>query len=390
MMLYKCASGDVKRNRKRQLQAIIISCLLVAGLFSSSWFSLPTSRGLSESWQVRHETADLLNDVKKSRPVSGKLKSECCQEAKRRKLEDLCSSSSSSSSSNKPNNNISDDLHTTCHCIDYMLCRLIVVTALSSNHFFESFDFFGSLHSHLPDTKVIVYDLGLTESEADTIMSYCNVLEVRRFDFDRYPPHTTDLFVYAWKPHVCDEISKEHDVILYCDVSCRINPRFTPHLPHLFEFPVLARIYQDNRPITATTHEGMIEYLLPNLSPAMIAKAMPRHFEASAILFLSNRAMRKRFMRHWVDCARKTNCIAPEGSKLAPCNWSEPVFAGCHRYDQSALNLILFRELSSTGLRRLFESSNSELFRINKYASVDYDNEKSTECGILYNFNFHY
>lgn len=302
-------------------------------------------------------------------------------------MEDLCSSSSSSSNKN---NNISDELHATCHCIDYMLCRLIVVTALSSNHFFESLDFFGSLRSHLPDTKVIVYDLGLTKSEADTIRSYCNVLEVRKFDFDQYPPHTMDLFVYAWKPHVCDEMSKEHELILYCDASCRVNPRFTPHLPRLFEFPVLARIYQNHLPITVTTHGGMIEYLLPNLAPTTIAKAMPRHFEASAILFLSNEVMRKRFMRHWVDCAKKIECIAPEGSRLAPCNWSEPIFAGCHRYDQSALNLILFRELSPTALSELFENSHSKLFRINKHVSVDYDDEKSKECGILYDLYLHY
>ena len=95
-------------------------------------------------------------------------------------------------------------------------------------------------------------------------------------------------------------------------------------------------------------------------------------------------------MRHWVDCAKKMECIAPEGSRLAPCNWSEPIFAGCHRYDQSALNLILFRELSPTALSELFENSHSKLFRINKHVSVDYDDEKSKECGILYDLYLHY
>ena len=41
--------------------------------------------------------------------------------------------------------------------IDY----LTVVTGISSNHYAESLDMIGSVHHYLPNTDLIVYDLGL-------------------------------------------------------------------------------------------------------------------------------------------------------------------------------------------------------------------------------------
>ena len=38
-------------------------------------------------------------------------------------------------------------------------------------------------------------------------------------------------------------------------------------------------------------------------------------------------------MKAWVTCALNEACIAPEGSKIAPC-------CGCHRFDQDALTII--------------------------------------------------
>lgn len=128
-------------------------------------------------------------------------KSECCITAEKYTLEILC-----------PENTEVKDPEM-CSCTDYMLCKLVMLTAFSSNHFRESQDFFGSVHAILPNTKIIVYDIGLTEAEVNRVQSYCNVLEVRKFNFDLYPPHVKELYKCAWKPLIVNEVSKEYSTV---------------------------------------------------------------------------------------------------------------------------------------------------------------------------------
>ena len=61
--------------------------------------------------------------------------------------------------------------------------------------------------------------------------------------------------------------------------------------------------------------------------------------------------MKFKFLNYWVDCALHQECIAPHGSNLWPCDFKlgnktkgAGVYIGCHRYDQSALAMILIRE----------------------------------------------
>ena len=55
-----------------------------------------------------------------------------------------------------------------------------------------------------------------------------------------------------------------------------------------------------------------------------------------------------KILEPWVDCVLHKECIAPEGAELT-CNKTnglnaKVVYSGCHRYDQSAHNMILVRE----------------------------------------------
>ena len=92
----------------------------------------------------------------------------------------------------------------------------------------------------MPDTEVIVYDLGLTAQQVKQIESYCNVKEVRPFQFDRYPKHTKMLFKYAWKPFIIKEMVDEYELFFYCDASCRMKGSLISLLPNLIkQYPIL-------------------------------------------------------------------------------------------------------------------------------------------------------
>ena len=101
----------------------------------------------------------------------------CCKIAEDTKLEVLCWK--------EP---FYHPVSTHCSCTEYMMCKLVVVTGISSNHFQESRSLFGSVHEQMPNTKIIVYDIGLTKSQVSTLQTYCNV-EIRKFNFQKYPKH---------------------------------------------------------------------------------------------------------------------------------------------------------------------------------------------------------
>ena len=257
----------------------------------------------------------------------------CCSVAAEKKLEDLCPSKGGNE-------------HPTCNCTNYILCKMVVVTALSSNHFEESKDFFGSIHALLPRNKIIVYDLGLNLIEQKNVSSYCNT-EIRKFNFSKYPPHTKDLFTYAWKPLIIKELSEEHEVFFWCDSSCRITPNFLEYVANIIKFPILPLRRINN--VIRTTHDRMFEYLhMNNMTREQMMTAAPQ-FEANSLVFQANDFVKNKFLLKWVDCALHPECIAPPGAGLFGCDFQRPMndYAGCHRYDQSALNAILIRDHST-------------------------------------------
>ena len=239
-----------------------------------------------------------------------------------------------------------------CSCNDIFLCRLVVVTGFSSNHFEEAQDMIASVQHHLPNTRLIVYDLGLTTEERDLVESYCNV-EYRKFNFNHYPNHAKDLKTCAFKPIIIEEISKEYEVVMWGDSSVRImSPHFVSTLfPYFKRFPFIPGP-PSNLPAVALTHVGMIDYLNVTETRKQL-DVYHITIQAGCWIMWINKLMREMFLNLWVDCALHHECIAPHGSRLGPCDLSKRYYCNCHRYDQSALNLILIKIVQQLDLKVL-------------------------------------
>ena len=135
---------------------------------------------------------------------------------------------------------------TNCTCEDFLYCRLVIVTAISSNHFREAQDMFSSVQANLPHTRLIVYDLGLSIREKIQLSRYCNV-QVRTIDFSNYPLHVKKLDNYAWKPIITSEITRVYEVVIYGDASLRIfQPAEEKLIPLLLEFPFVPGQFFDD------------------------------------------------------------------------------------------------------------------------------------------------
>ena len=81
---------------------------------------------------------------------------------------------------------------------------------------------------------------------------------------------------------------------------------------------------------TCYTNEKMFDWFQETTSNFA---SINTHIHA-AFLTVTKNFLSSIILKAWVTCALDVKCISPEGSRLAPC-------CGCHRYDQSALQIIL-------------------------------------------------
>lgn len=109
----------------------------------------------------------------------------------------------------------------------------------------------------------------------------------------------------------------------------------------------------------AVTNPGMLKTIPTNQKQF---KTSP-HVSMSAMMLHNRPDIQTNLMRPWMACAIEEECMAPTGSKWK-CyfDFTGMEYARCHRYDESALNILL---------KNLFDYKNSE-FYINKNTYFDH------------------
>ena len=231
--------------------------------------------------------------------------------------------------------------------VEGFMRRLVTVTAVSDNHFDESQTMLSSVERCLPHNKVILYDLGLKNENKRRIKELYKNVQIQPFPFSDYKNHShvKDLLTYAWKPIIIKKVSLEYDIIMYGDASMRMKEscNIKLALSRLLHFPFFAAVRYRYKAIEFT-HDGMIEYLhFPNSRKDL---ADMYSIEATGFLMWANTIMKELLIEPWLDCALHRECIAPLGATLRPCIFTknhDGHYIGCHRYDQSALDIILAR-----------------------------------------------
>ena len=174
---------------------------------------------------------------------------------------------------------------------------------------------FSTVHKCLPDKIIIVFDLGLNESQRKNLTENKN-LELRHFPFEDYKnlSHVKNLKSYAFKGIMIKKIALEYpdSVIFYGDASVRMKScKISSVLNHLRKFPVFAGAPTIFKAI-AFTHDGMIDYLkFPKTRKDMAA--IPT-IQACCYLLLVNNETRHKIIDPLEDCSVNKECIAPKGS----------------------------------------------------------------------------
>ena len=219
---------------------------------------------------------------------------------------------------------------------------VVPVTGASSNHYGEFRTNIEHFSNNFAGTRVIFYDLGLTESQVNEV-KMLPFVTFRKFNFDSYPPHVRNLHNYAWKPLIIQQVLAEFDGAMWFDTSVVFKKNST--LTHLlermarFNSGFLFYVRSTGHSIQAATHPDMLKHF-----PIKKAHAVGDMFQGGAVIIVNTADVQQHIMKWLCICALKQDCIAPPGAQLY-CN-SQTLFqyreryANCHRYDQGLMSIL--------------------------------------------------
>ena len=262
---------------------------------------------------------------------------------------------------------------------DEFLNDFVVVTGISDGHYNEALDMLGSVHHFLPNTPIILYDVGLNSKQVKALKELKNI-EIRHYEFEakgrtdyRKLGYGRGLGCYAWKIFVMDEISKEHKIFLWLDASIRIlKPLTTDHcLESVNDIPLMACFsHHEDRRMIEFTKEETVKYF--NITRQQMKDVVG--LQSGCLMFKMTKKMRL-IMEKWVDCAYNEECIC--GTKTETdeeqCNTHVPQgtkFIGCHRYDQATLTWLLALYLGMDKVDKVYKCNG--VFQIKRYPTNDW------------------
>ena len=275
-------------------------------------------------------------------------KEPCCEYGRDKSLEELCGQVNETTLGNKTH------LGDLCTCIDFMACKMVIVTGISSNHYSEAQDGIASAQIFHPDTTIIVLNLGLEDEEVRQLNSLRNV-KVVKFPFEKYPPHVKTVTNYAWKALGIYNALHEYEIVFWMDASVRFRAPLTDKLlQDLQVFPFRAEIlkyFYD----AAYTYDSTYKRF------GVTRREMSRKSQVQGGFHLSRNCS---FLHHnlydeYVQCSLDKDCIHPPNSTvfckkrgLFPPDGGpypeEIPNIGCFRYDQSILTVLVYKNFNIT------------------------------------------
>ncbi|XP_071163168.1 FK506-binding protein 5-like [Mytilus edulis] len=226
-----------------------------------------------------------------------------------------------------------------------------IVTAANSKDFEAVKQLVVSLQKFYPDKKIYIFDLDLTDRQRRHLMAACNV-RIREFWSNLFPDFVSVWNHYHWKPLIIQTALAEFGHIMW------INPGFVAISPAIMDVfktsaDLQVRVLGQNSPHTthAVTHRQMYKYLPTDRKKLYHTP----HMEIFALILHNSENVINKFMKLLVACAMEPKCLAPQSAKWkCDFDFSGKEYADCHRYDESAMNILL---------KNWFEFDNSKILK---------------------------
>lgn len=228
------------------------------------------------------------------------------------------------------------------------LSNAVIVSAIDKSHYedllfmcatMSAYKKFGSKLKR----RLVVYLLGVIgKSDLKKLTAKCHFIEIRQFPYDLFPGYFRNLFEYRFKPAVVALMLKENYVVYWLDSSARFDTADNAtsiedyfemlkekNIP--FAMPKTAR-----HSLLAATHPMMYTYLPIEEKSKKVDVGL-----AGMMFFIGTKEVKTTILLRFLQCAFVPQCMAPLGHRRI-CHFKDRFnkYAGCHRYDLSAVNII--------------------------------------------------
>lgn len=220
--------------------------------------------------------------------------------------------------------------------------KLVIVTGSDSSHFKSLYQLLESLSIHEKNTKIIIFDLGITSKESEIIKNNFPNFELRKFDYSKYPSYFNikeNAGEYAWKPVIINDILNEFKTsVCWLDGGNKVTEPLTS-LRKIIEFYGFYSPFSKGI-ISDWTHLKTLECLNVSKDKNLLKQG---NLNGACVSANYNDLEVRNVIQKWSDCAKSKYCIAPEGSSREN-----------HRQDQAVLSTLVYKHVPKIGKKMMY------------------------------------
>jgi hypothetical protein len=205
----------------------------------------------------------------------------------------------------------------------------IVVSACDSSHFLYIYRLIESLSLRVGNFQIVLYDLGMTESQIDLIIQNFDI-EIVKFNFSEYPKFVAELRNYSWKALVIYLTSLERrGVLLYLDARNNIIGDLDLLNRYVTKYGFVSNFTTGN--ISQFTDSCTLEEM-------KVAEEISslRNLNAAFIGLNTNDKRIRNLLELWKSASLSEKAICPHGPRAI----EKDSFYINHRFDQSLLSIL--------------------------------------------------
>eukprot|EP00727_Mastigamoeba_balamuthi_P008068 m51a1_g3882 hypothetical protein (847) ;mRNA; r:41906-45119 len=208
---------------------------------------------------------------------------------------------------------------------------LVIITAASSQFFDRLRNLVGSLHVWEGGVPLVIYDLGLKREQWEEASCWEGV-QLRRFNFDPYPPHVRRLYNYAWKLLLINESFAYSDTILVVDAGLEIRRPLTDLRASLRRHGYFSGVQK----------YAVRQVTMPQ-TPRELGVGELDKFDKQFCMgglqgFVKGSDAERRVLQPSVKCALREECICPKGSGRDTHNFDQSVISIMYQFNGFTCN----------------------------------------------------
>lgn len=199
----------------------------------------------------------------------------------------------------------------------------------------------------MPAENLVIYDLGLSETDLLTLSTFCNSSTVKcsivQHDFSQYPSYIMDDKLHLFRPLIIKHALSRFKTILFTANHVRLrgsSKLFSEIRKKTEDTSHVESLEIKKLPITSNTHPRMFDYFDSDADSFLFV----RQVTLDAVFFHHSKFLDDNILLPWIKCVLTPQCIQPIGASFNAnhCKYKKPRYrySGCHNFDESAFNVV--------------------------------------------------